>query len=107
MEALDCMSGEFFHLEYGEVPEHIAQGGCALSLEVFKARLDGVPEQTDLVLDLAVDNSACSKGVGTWFEGMSGITQAVLGSTYRLCESPFPTSRFFSLGSPLGQPLFL
>lgn len=62
MEALDCMSGEFFHLEYGEVPEHIAQGGCALSLEVFKARLDGVPEQTDLVLDLAVDNPACSMG---------------------------------------------
>ena len=36
-----------------------------LSLEVFKARLNGTLGSLILVLDLAVGNTACGRGLGT------------------------------------------
>ena len=37
----------------------------SLSLEVFKASLDGGPGQCDLVFDLEAGRPACGRGAGT------------------------------------------
>jgi len=48
------------------VLEQIAQGGCGYPIpRGVLGQAGWGPEQSDLVLDLAVDNPACGRGLGT------------------------------------------
>lgn len=47
--------------------EQVVQGGCGCPiLEVFQCQVGWGLGYLDLVLDLAVDNPACGRGVGAW-----------------------------------------